>query len=267
MSQKLIPTLIAISKTRGNLPGGSSNPWVVTVYNQGKYEEYVVKLYTDRNLSVVPLNNKEIYAAILAQELEIPTPPPALIKFTKDFINNLEDEEDKKRIEKLPCKVVFGCKFFAGFMDVPIPVNINSFTNLNPETIFAFDVLIRNFDRRKNKPNLITRGDSFYCIDHENSLHVNKLFSQYNFQDWAPFNSKGDSCHLFYNYLQKQKNIEFLEFVNLFKTFKIHGLDEVSQCLTNNHWEIEDLEETKEYLLDVINNKQKFYNLLKSLIA
>ena len=47
------------------------------------------------------------------------------------------------------------------------------------ESIFGFDVLIRNTDRREKKPNIFFQKDTYYLIDHEQTLYIDKGFIDY----------------------------------------------------------------------------------------
>jgi hypothetical protein len=261
----LIPVLNALTKVERDLLGGTSRPWIVTVNNGGIYEEFVIKLYSNAVLSQVPLHNKELYAACIAMEFEITAPEPALVHLSTDFIRTLKGE-DKIRIEELRSKFVFGSKFYDGYSDFPVSINPKLVKTLSPETVFAFDVLIRNFDRRRKKPNLITNGSDYLCIDHEHSLHVNRLFTAYGIQDWSPFRNTS-STHLFFDHLKKKRSVDFMEFMDLLRSFRVSSMDGACKVLLDNGLHIEDYEETKEYLQDVINNRQKFHNLLNDLIS
>lgn len=252
-------------KVERDLPGGSSRPWIITAQNNSNFEEYVVKLYNNKSREIVPLINKELYASILTQEFDIPTPEPALINFTSEFINTLEGD-DRARIEALDSKLAFGCKYYEGFTDYPKPIKPSKVKSLNPETIFAFDVLIRNFDRRFEKPNLIIKGDDYFCIDHEHSLDVRKPFSDYDiFNDWYSLRNPS-RCHLFYTYLKQRRSVEFFEFRDYFRTFNTKALEKLGKFLKTTTLAGDDLDETIVYLNDVAQNKDKFFSLLSTLI-
>ncbi|MBF8962952.1 hypothetical protein I0P70_06825 [Pontibacter sp. FD36] len=261
----MIPVFDALIKVERDLHG-SSRPWIVTINNNGRLEEYVIKLFDNRNLMQVPLHNKELYAACLAEEFDIPTPEYALINLNQAFIQTLKGE-DRLRIEELTVKVVFGCKYYEGYSDLPVSIKTSLIKELSPETVFAFDVLIMNFDRtRTRKPNLIINGNDYYCIDHEHSLYVNRVFSKYDIQDWGPFRTSSTS-HVFFDFLRKSNNVDFSLFMDLLRSFRTSCLDKAFNVLNDNNMNTEDFEETNAYLQDVINNKQKFHNLLNDLIS
>src|SRR5690606_10060216 len=108
------------------------------------------------------------------------------------------------------------------------------FKNIQQDTIFAFDVLIRNFDRKRNKPNLLVSGDHCLCIDHDRSLDIQRAFKEYvEMGLWDPFTVLGDTAHLFHEPLKarrrssRAREVDFLEFKESFKTFNIRNLDHV----------------------------------------
>lgn len=261
----MIPILPALVKVERNLKGGQSRPWIVTVQNNNRLEEYVIKLFNKRPLQG-NLMNKELFASVIAREFEIPTSDPALITLSDDFIHTLSGE-DKQRVEYLNPKIVFGCKFQPTYSDYPIAINPSSVKFINPETIFAFDVLIRNFDRRKKKPNLIIDGNNYFCIDHEHSLDIIKPFSQYDiFYDWTALKNP-ESYHLFFEYLRRKKDVDFFEFSELLKSFNTKSLEKVGKFLSNQDLDTEELETTLYYFEDLIQNKHKFFQLLNLLLS
>lgn len=212
------------------------------------------------------MHEKELLASLIAEELEIPTPEPALVKITDDFIQSLKGA-DKQRIEQLNTRTVFGSKYYETYSDFPLFLKASQAKYINPETIFAFDVLIRNFDRRKIKPNLMIDGTDYICIDHEHSLEVNKPFSSYRIEtDWSGF-TNANSCHLFYDYLKNKKTTDFAEFKEIFRTFNTRGLENIRSTLISNNLETEELDTTLNYLESVLSQKERFYQLLNILVS
>lgn len=263
----MIPILEAVAKVENNLNGGQSRPWIVTTWNNKTYDEYVIKLFSEG----APLSgnyfNKEVIASILAQDFDIPTPEPALVHLSDSFIDTL-NSTDRERVEKVRHRIVFGCKYYPGHTDYPPNLSPSFHRYVNTETIFAFDVLIRNFDRRKKKPNLMIDGNSYICIDHELSLDITRPFSEYDiWHEWTSL-KKPESFHLFVEYLKRKKDeVDFLEFNEYFKTFNTKGLENLRCFLSNCQLDIDEFDTTIYYFEDIIRNKSRFNQLLKFLIS
>ena len=112
----------------------------------------------------------ELMASLLAEDLDLPVPKPFLVHVDAQF--NLSEGKPKlSTIVRESAGLNFGSqKLPAGFatwsQDKPIP---GSLRQLAAE-VFAFDVLIQNVDRRREKPNLLWSGDELYLYDHEQAF-------------------------------------------------------------------------------------------------
>lgn len=96
-------------------------------------------------------------------------------------------------------------------------------------SIYAFDNLILNVDRRSEKPNLLFKGESAVLIDHELTLATtqNSLNQLKNKRIWA-HNYKR---HIFYEIL---KNQDFTEEDGLFDEFSYYLRDLVNFKFIDN---------------------------------
>lgn len=268
LNKNLLHLHKAVTLINSEMPGGSSRPWLVAVETEKGYDNYVVKPFSAKDMQQLPYLNKEVYASIIAQELEIPIPVPALVKFDNNFIGTLT-EQQRERIISLDRRIVFDCKYHEGYAEFGNGYNPSKFNYVDAQTIFAFDVLIRNFDRRKDKPNLLLAGNEYLCIDHDRSMDIRKTFTEYcNLDGWSAFVNAGSSGHLFHSYLKSKKaEVDFIEFKEIFKTFNTRTLEKTVCTLTDHGIDTEDFYEVKNYLHEIIGNKAKFYTLLNHLIG
>jgi hypothetical protein len=269
----LLPVFTASSLLEANLPGGTSRPWVVSVMTEEGLDSYVLKPFSKKDNQQLPYLNKEVYASFIAQELEIDVPEPALIRITDAFLETLE-EDKRERILGLRQRLFFGCKFYEGYASLGTGLDPKKFHNIQQDTIFAYDVLIRNFDRKKNKPNLLVSGAHCLCIDHDRSLDIQKTFGQYlDLRLWDNFTVVGDTAHLFHDTLKTRKRqargkeVDFAEFKTSFKTFSTKTLDKVVDIMTDNGIFTDDYELVRNYLGEVSGDKERFYKLLNLLIS
>ena len=159
-------------------------------------------------------------------------------------------------------------------LDYSNTIHESKVDNWNPEMIFAFDVLIRNTDRRRTKPNFFLNDNVPVLIDHELSLNITKTFKEYvDRKEWRFIPSTEEvgarSGHVFYAHLRKKGRKAPLDFgvfleylrvldVNVISPYE-HQLSEL-ECYEENYVEIVN------YLKEVKQNEGQFYSLLQDLL-
>lgn len=212
----MIPVYQAI-EFKEEMIGGSTRPWQVTVLKNGIPASYVVKLYTEKNNDQNCTVFKECVCSCLAKEFDLQTPEPALIDFTSQFIDTLPD--NFKTVLKLKDPRL---KFATELLEPPYQNYSPSLQEKYLKTydigsIYAFDNLILNVDRRTDKPNLLFKGESAVLIDHELTLATceNTLTELKNNHIWA-HNYKR---HIFYEVL---RNMNFLKEDGGFEEFSYY---------------------------------------------
>jgi hypothetical protein len=109
----------------------------------------------------------EALAACLAGDLRLPIPEPLLVAIPDEWIAIVPDEQRKKRI-LASSRVAFGSKLVTGGYSIWTPDTPISEAMVDPAaSIFAFDAIIQNPDRRTSNPNCLIRGESIRIFDHE----------------------------------------------------------------------------------------------------
>lgn len=110
----------------------------------------------------------ELVASLMATKLKIECPTPYLVWLSPAFVEAvaLSRPESATKLRK-SVGWNFGSRMLRDSMIWPAGAPIP--TTMLPDAlkIFAFDGLTQNPDRRHDNPNLMTRGDSLYVIDHE----------------------------------------------------------------------------------------------------
>lgn len=212
----MIPVYQAI-EFKNEMNGGSTRPWQVTVLKNGTPTSYVVKLYTEKDNEQNCTVFKECVCSHLAKEFDLQTPDPALIDFTPQFIETLPDKF--QAVLRLKDSRL---KFATELLEPP-------YRNYSPSlqekylkaydigSIYAFDNLILNVDRRTDKPNLLFKDESAVLIDHELTLATTQnSFNQLkNNNIWANYYKR----HIFYEVL---KNLDVTEKDGLFDDFSYY---------------------------------------------
>ena len=276
----MLPVYKALTVDHEAIHSGSTKPCFMTlVDDDGNFMgQYVVKVFKPTNLEQSKNTNKEVYGSILATEFDLATPPPVLVKVEQRIIDQLNGSEKYKGFNLIR-GTYFATKYMENVFDYSIATK-PPLEDWEIENIFAFDVLIRNIDRHKKKPNLFFKNKEVYLIDHELTFAVglmDKTFTDmlkekgkyWNFVEVIK-EGKLIRKHLFLDYLRernKTKTVEFDTFAQYLTLFDLDVLDDYQSQLRNFGHDTEDYHIIKSYLVDVKSNPQLFVNLLKDLIA
>ncbi|WP_019946945.1 HipA family kinase [Hymenobacter aerophilus] len=154
------------------MPGGGTRPWAVRVQEGpgGKLSPFVVKLFKASHLDQHPHLAAEVFGSVLADMFDLPRPDPALIEFSPAFRDTLNEPQQQQLAETAP-GLLFGCRLVEGPYAYSRSLPLKKLEEYDMETIYGFDNLILNTDRRPNKPNLLmTNDEEAVLIDHELSL-------------------------------------------------------------------------------------------------
>lgn len=219
-----IPTYHAISFL-GELPGGSTRPWaILAVGENGEPQKFAVKLFREYHLRQYPAVANEVFGSVLAAAFDLGTPATALITFSAEFLSTLGPEQ-LEQLRTVPDTPKFGTAFIEGCYPYSVALGAKALEDYDQETIYAFDNLILNVDRRPDKPNILLHGSDSYIIDHEMTLEgIPSAMNQLQRQQWEHY-YRG---HLFYDYL-RTRGPERIR--NSFQTFGYYLQNLDPRCL------------------------------------
>lgn len=108
----------------------------------------------------------ELFGNLLARELGISTPNPALIRLSPNFVDQANQVLASDHIQ-IQVGIGVGCEYFPQFY----PITENG--NMKPEEveqatrIYAYDLLVQNPDRRQDKPNCANHKGQIVAYDFE----------------------------------------------------------------------------------------------------
>ena len=110
---------------------------------------------------------REVVAACLAGDLELPIPRPYLVEIPPAFAGIIPDDERRDLfLRSVP--VAFGSTFVTGQFGTWSAGNrITDAMLPTAAGVFAFDAIIQNPDRRDGNSNCVVRGDECRIFDHE----------------------------------------------------------------------------------------------------
>src|SRR5690606_3498170 len=142
-------------------------PLVVTAVDtqSGVRGDYVVKLNASERMHE-QARLRELVAAFMAIELDIPVVVPAVIDVGADFVETLQGKAFYgKASRSLGYNV--GSEYLKNMPTLDNHIPLSEAQKANGQHIFAFDVLIENVDRNFEKPNMLTDGNRLVILDHE----------------------------------------------------------------------------------------------------
>ena len=275
MKTNLLPIYTATAIEEAPIAGGSTYPCLMSVdIGNGEQKKYVVKILKQTTLQEYFPIHSEVIASILAREFDLFTPDIALIQVPSFFIHELcEKPPYQKSKNELIAGVYFGSEYIEGAEDVTSK-QIEQWEDIDElQTIFAFDMLIQNTDRRQGKPNSFMKDEYFYLIDHELSLNTNKLAS-YD----ATLSANLAEQHLLYpflNSLPKKIGLKFDSFRYYLRQLDPNVIDNYILQLNNilkekNEYDATDLlyddHTLTNYLYQIKNNPTYFIQELQLIL-
>ncbi len=164
----MLPKVTAVSLIKPFAKGRTMPCLMLCRGTDGTEVEAVIKWRSD--LETKDLGGIcELFAALLADDLGLKTPKPVLIEIDPEFHRGIPAPALSEFARKSD-GLNFGTTFLPGLptwltgRDVPLNLKQSA-----AET-FAFDVLLDNPDRRREKPNLLSNGGEIILIDHEQAF-------------------------------------------------------------------------------------------------
>lgn len=243
------------------MSGGSTRPWLLKVLVEGESKSYVVKLFKQSHVDEGFAVANEVFAHVLARQFDLPCPPAALIHFPEIFYESLT----RAQLQEFRAKdnrLKFGSVYIK---------NVNAYTtkaNIEIDdvaSIYAFDLMIANWDRRIAKPNILIREPDYFLIDHELSCQITQGHIQYFNEGKVMYFDV--SKHIFYERLKHDVSVNpdcFESFGEYLRTLNVSVLDSYSDQLEEHHHPTGDYQLFKEYLLLLKRNHHQFIKNLKT---
>ena len=281
MNRAILPIYKAVNIQTLALEGGTTKPCILEIdTGETEFVPYVVKIVKQSYLRNGHPIHSEVFGNVLTKEFDLNAPKAALIDVPNWIIKEMQANAAYAKYSKydLVAGVYFGSEYIHDNNDYKIEL-AKKFLNIEDiATIFAFDTLILQRDRRVHKPNLFFKADDIFLIDHESALVVGTQtyqtllqrgeFSQEKYQTVPP--------HLFLDFLRENKHsVDFSLFAEYLKYFNADILDpyaeQLNQLSRERFLEHEgdihfDYAPIKRYLAAVKSQAPQFINLLNELI-
>ena len=111
----------------------------------------------------------ELLCSEFARTLGLVTPVPYLVEVTPEFVSGVPS--NARDLLNRSLGVNFASEALGeGYSTIPAGTRIPQHLRRLAEEIFAFDVLIQNYDRKADNPNMLWNRTKIYLIDHERAL-------------------------------------------------------------------------------------------------
>ncbi len=266
----MLPIYQAESFRRVLDKGGRTKPWLVLVRTEEGTMPYVVKLFEPDAIAGRDAVANEVLGNVLAREFQLPVPKAALIEFSDTFLATVGDPALLDVLGRADDRLKFGSALLDGFtrFDPTTFTAAEARRIIDIDSVFAFDNLIRNPDRKAIKPNLLVRSQEGYLIDHELGFEIDQAtISELEKRTWP---GKFYNWHIFHSYLKtapvKQKAGFFNEFEEYLRLLNLNVLRPYLRQLEQIGYPTIKHSLILEYLYYCKRNSATFAMVLKSLI-
>jgi hypothetical protein len=229
---------------------------------------FVVKFYSDMELGVRGLA-RELFASLLSQALGITTPEAAIINVFDELYYGIPDLKIRKKLKDSP-GLNYGCKYLTGVFQFSY---LPSAAISAAVDVFAFDMLIHNYDRRVGKPNMFQTNEDLIIFDHEMAFPYaspNMIIGGVKSLKLER-NANFIVNHVLYKPLRtiisgKKYEIMFEPFVDKIAMLSDEILDRIGEEIPDE-WHSDEIANIKEYIRGVRDNSDSFLRNLQEVLA
>jgi len=145
----------------------------------------------------------ELFGNLLARELGVETPAPALVNLSGEIVGQLNPTLSAYNIQLVP-GLAAGCKYLKGGLVSPVPLVELSLEELAAAVrLYAFDMVAQNPDRRPEKPNCALLGGRLIAYDFEMAFSFIYALGKQP-PPWQVSKLSMGPRHLFYPRLRRQ---------------------------------------------------------------
>lgn len=162
------PPLLSLSVTGvyGRLTKGHSAPLLASAVTPADERvDVVVKLRSRIHGGGVGLA-MELIAALLARDLGLPVPDPALAFIPPQLAGQASTETDRRDLAS-STGLNFGCRHLSPASVLPVGPELPPALIDSAAATLAFDALVQNKDRHPDKPNCLLHRQEIVPVDHE----------------------------------------------------------------------------------------------------
>lgn len=246
---------------------GRTKPLAIQCNSMGPgiIRDYVVKLYGSCELGCHSLA-REVYGGLLAHVFKFDTPEIAIVNISSELIQAVNDPVVRDKLRTSP-----GLNF--GSKTVTTPIQFDGYIPdiLFPQAveIYAFDMLLRNPDRRVGKPNMFQCSESFILYDHEMAFPYSKpiMFLGFVPDPWSLRPEDFARNHIMYQHIRQKATPDMFDsFLEKLLSLSDEILDTILERIPLD-WRTSDLDFIAPYINKARSNIDQFKRGLQEALA
>lgn len=252
----------------GELTSGANRPVHIRGFDKNTHrkDEYVVKLRDAERMKDPAAAMRELLGAFIGMEMDIPVAEPVAVEITVETAELTGKPDLKQRILN-SIGLNFGTRYLGlGFQMFALLSSFPHKLERHAQDLLAFDLLIQNPDRTKEKPNMLTDGTHLVGYDHEFAFSFNAiLFAPVNlWQQTGELRKWIDDLVL----LPKVKGLHynFDELAERMNRLNPDFWNRAEHCIPAS-WKHESFEPIKSRMLNFVNHQHEFINELKLILS
>lgn len=234
-------------------PSASSNEETNPAANPPDHRLMVVKSVGHPEVTEISLFS-EVFGNVLARELGVTTPTPALVNLSPEFTLAVGSLVADFGI-CLTAGLGSGCEYLHGGLTPTVPGGSLTQEELQQATlIYGFDLLVQNPDRRRDKPNCASFAGSLIAFDFEMCFSfLLPIVGQA--QPWEVSRHRIAGNHLFHAAL-KTRPPSWMPFIERLNALTAARLNQLASALPGV-WQSE-AARVREHITEVIMNLNEF---------
>lgn len=260
----LLPVIRVTEILQETVVGGTTRPMLV-VGEDGR--KYILKIFSKKDAAQRSYTVAEVISSLLAREFDLFVPEAVYMTIDPELIKSLEYTQPKifqKLQEKEVEKLLFGSLYHEGLPIYSPAINDRLLELDEFESVFAFDMLIANDDRRAIKPNILRGRNHYLLIDHEKAFEGLEVTLANYQKGIVPHHF---SNHIFYTRLKKEarkklNTVNFETFKEYFRILTFNKIEENIHFLVDNGYNADECYSWLKYLQTQKENYNTFVSLL-----
>ena len=242
---------------------GTTQPMALNgVYRKtGEKGQFIIKFIKSQRMSNVS-SARELIAAWIAMELDLPVVEPVVIHVSQDFVESMRGRDGFLTASQ-SLGENFGSRYQSGFQELLAGQKFSGRMEETAMRIYGFDLFITNPDRGHQKNNVNTNGDEFLIFDHELSFsQIQVLPFLRSKTPWILLEHEKTlfQKHVFFPYL-KGKAQDFTTFASDLDRIN-DGFWQKVDAFLPAAWRTSEVDEIRAYLTEIVNHRDEFADQL-----
>lgn len=204
----------------------------------------------------------EVLCSLIARQLGFSTPDPYIVNLSPEFLAGAP--QNAKDLISRSLGLNFGTVAVgSGYGVMPPDARLPQDLRKTAAEIFAFDILIQNFDRKRDNPNLLWNRKRIVLIDHESALSSILKWPDF---DFARMDLDKFYDHVFYSEISPA-DADFQRLAVCLQTLTPSVVDEFFNHLPSVWHNPGALSQIRKYLNFLVANCHPICNLIAERIA